>query len=97
MMKLCNYWVFYYNVQCYGTLQEPRQETIPIRKGKKVFPAVRCTFCKLINHKDFMNSYYRYEPIKKFGELCLFVDDDGKEIAAHEMCLLWSNRVSITL
>lgn len=97
MMKLCNYWVFYYNVLCYGTLQEPRQETIPIKKGKKVFPAVRCAFCKLINHKDFMNSYYRYEPIKKFGELCLFIDDDGKEIAAHEMCLLWSNRVSITL
>lgn len=44
-----------------------------------------------------MNSYYRYEPIKKFGELCLFVDDDGKEIAAHEMCLLWSNRVSVNL
>lgn len=51
----------------------------------------------MITTKDFKNAYYRYDPVKKFGELCLFKDSEGREIAVHEMCLFWSNRVTINL
>lgn len=59
---------------CDGTLVEPNQNDLPQKKGKKVLPPIRCAFCKLITSKEFKNGYFRYDPIKKFGELSLFRD-----------------------
>lgn len=54
--------------------------------------------------KSFVEFYYRFDLIKRFGKLCKFTDKSnnlrlfklgGRIIWIHEMCLLWTNRVNV--
>jgi hypothetical protein len=67
MMKVVNYWIFYYSVICEGTFLEPSLHEIPVVRGKKVIPPIRCAFCKLVKNKEYLNNYFRYDPAKRCG------------------------------
>ena len=80
---------------CDSILPEPILKGVPLKKmqsGEFKFP-IRCSFCRLLKIRSFVQFYFRFDLVSRFGKLCLFKDEEGRELCAHEMCLLWSNRV----
>lgn len=97
MFKLCNYLIFYNTLMCDSILPEPILRGVPLKKmqqGELKFP-IRCAFCRLLKIRSFVQFYFRFDLVSRFGKLCLFKDKEGREICSHEMCLLWSNRVGV--
>ncbi|CAD8043958.1 unnamed protein product [Paramecium primaurelia] len=97
MFKLCNYLIFYNTLMCDSILPEPILRGVPLKKmqqGELKFP-IRCAFCRLLKIRSFVQFYFRFDLVSRFGKLCLFKDKEGREICSHEMCLLWSNRVQV--
>jgi hypothetical protein len=74
MMKLCNYWLFYSSIVCEATLKEPTLRERENVDGKRVYPPIRCAICSLVKKKDFVQNYFRFDPVKRNGQLCLFID-----------------------
>ena len=94
-IKIANYMIFYNTLVCDAVLREPIMRGAP--SGTQVKFPIRCAFCKLLKIRSYITCYFRFDPTTKYGRLCLFRDTNSKEFSAHEMCMLWSNRVIVDL
>jgi len=48
-------------------------DTKKLLNGELEMP-VKCEFCKLMKLKTFVEFYYRFDLIQRFGKLCRFTD-----------------------